>query len=163
MILEPNLYNSSTFSTKSRKARGRTSKADCQSEPGDDLQMLATKTFHGIDRFSPPQKSYIGLCQLIMRLLHEKIKQHLKRLTSIYSSSKKCQFRFPLTTFKQLHCLFSGENIRHEAAAENQGLYPLQVLVQPVSLRFKYHFEGTRQTNRLDKVDCLMTCSLIFN
>lgn len=35
---------------------------------------------------------------------------------------------------------------------ERDGLYPLQALVQPVSLRFKYHFEGTRQTNRLDKV-----------
>ncbi|KAH8120467.1 TIP-1 family-domain-containing protein [Phellopilus nigrolimitatus] len=31
------------------------------------------------------------------------------------------------------------------------GLYPLQALIRPVALRFKYHFEGTRQTNRLDK------------
>ena len=32
------------------------------------------------------------------------------------------------------------------------GLYALQGLVQPVALRFKYHFEGTRATNKLDKV-----------
>ncbi|KXN81133.1 RAD50-interacting protein 1 [Leucoagaricus sp. SymC.cos] len=36
---------------------------------------------------------------------------------------------------------------------EKSGLYSLQALVIPVSLRFKYHFEGTRPTNRLDKVD----------
>lgn len=36
--------------------------------------------------------------------------------------------------------------------SEKDGLYPIQALVQPVALRFKYHFEGTRQTNRLDKV-----------
>ncbi|KAF5356120.1 hypothetical protein D9756_004054 [Leucocoprinus leucothites] len=34
---------------------------------------------------------------------------------------------------------------------EKNGLYPLQALVLSVSLRFKYHFEGARQTNRLDK------------
>jgi len=35
--------------------------------------------------------------------------------------------------------------------SEKDGLYPLQALIQPIALRFKYHFEGTRQTNRLDK------------
>ena len=34
----------------------------------------------------------------------------------------------------------------------NDGLYPLATLVRPVALRFKFHFEGDRQTNRLDKV-----------
>jgi hypothetical protein len=38
------------------------------------------------------------------------------------------------------------------AAADKAGLYPLQALAQPVALRFKFHFEGTRKTNRLDKV-----------
>lgn len=33
-----------------------------------------------------------------------------------------------------------------------EGLYPLEALIEPIALRFKYHFEGTRQTNRLDKV-----------
>lgn len=53
----------------------------------------------------------------------------------------------------------SGKNIR-SAQLEEGGLYPLQVLVQPVSLRFKYHFQGTRQTNRLEKV-CEIT--IIFH
>ena len=35
---------------------------------------------------------------------------------------------------------------------EKEGLYPLQALILPISLRFKYHFEGSRQTNKLDKV-----------
>lgn len=49
----------------------------------------------------------------------------------------------------------SGEKLRPPNAKERpekDGLYPLQALIQPLSLRFKYHFEGTRQTNRLDKV-----------
>lgn len=40
---------------------------------------------------------------------------------------------------------------------ENDGLYPLQALVQPIFLRFKYHFEGSRQTNRLDKPEWYFT------
>ncbi|OBZ79146.1 RAD50-interacting protein 1, partial [Grifola frondosa] len=40
---------------------------------------------------------------------------------------------------------------------EKEGLYPIQALVQPISLRFKYHFEGTRQTNRLDKPEWYFT------
>lgn len=39
-----------------------------------------------------------------------------------------------------------------EDFASKPGLYPLQVLVQPIAARFKFHFEGTRPTNRLDKV-----------
>lgn len=34
-------------------------------------------------------------------------------------------------------------------------IYPLETLVQPIALRFKYHFEGTRGTNRVDKVRLL--------
>ena len=30
-------------------------------------------------------------------------------------------------------------------------LFPFQVLVKPLEMRFKYHFEGDRPTNRLDK------------
>ena len=32
------------------------------------------------------------------------------------------------------------------------GLYAIQALVVPVAQRFKYHFDGTRGTNRLEKV-----------
>lgn len=31
-------------------------------------------------------------------------------------------------------------------------LFPFQVMVQPIELRFKYHFSGNRPTNKLDKV-----------
>ncbi|TFK57612.1 RINT-1 family protein [Heliocybe sulcata] len=43
------------------------------------------------------------------------------------------------------------------SAAPRTGLYPVQALVQPVSLRFKYHFESSRQTNRLDKPEWYFT------
>ena len=33
-------------------------------------------------------------------------------------------------------------------------LLPLEVMTKPLELRFQYHFEGDRPTNRLDKV-CL--------
>ncbi|KAI0935935.1 hypothetical protein AcW1_000312 [Taiwanofungus camphoratus] len=51
----------------------------------------------------------------------------------------------------KLHAPSKGKNTEHE------GLYSIQALVQPVSLRFKYHFEGTRQTNRLDKPEWYFT------
>ncbi|KAJ7124750.1 TIP-1 family-domain-containing protein [Mycena crocata] len=53
-----------------------------------------------------------------------------------------------------------GEKLRPPNAkdrSEKDGLYPIQALIQPVSLRFKYHFEGTRQTNRLDKPEWYFT------
>ncbi|KAL0950725.1 hypothetical protein HGRIS_007501 [Hohenbuehelia grisea] len=53
-----------------------------------------------------------------------------------------------------------GESLRpfdSQLGPEKRGLYPLQALVQPVSLRFKYHFEGKRQTNRLDKPEWYFT------
>ncbi|KAF7978890.1 hypothetical protein HWV62_44393 [Athelia sp. TMB] len=52
-----------------------------------------------------------------------------------------------------------GEKIRPTPTerSEKDGLYPIQALVQPVSLRFKYHFEGTRETNRIDKPEWYFT------
>ncbi|KAJ7169459.1 TIP-1 family-domain-containing protein [Mycena filopes] len=47
-----------------------------------------------------------------------------------------------------------GERLRPpkpKERSEKDGLYPIQALIQPISARFKYHFEGSRQTNRLDK------------
>ncbi|KAI0336160.1 hypothetical protein GY45DRAFT_1316243 [Cubamyces sp. BRFM 1775] len=53
-----------------------------------------------------------------------------------------------------------GKKIRdsekHKSVAK-EGLYAIQALVQPIALRFKYHFEGTRQTNRLDKPEWYFT------
>ena len=36
--------------------------------------------------------------------------------------------------------------------SSDAGLYPIQAMVQPIALRFKYHFQGSRNTNRIDKV-----------
>ncbi|KAF9243838.1 TIP-1 family-domain-containing protein [Melanogaster broomeanus] len=45
----------------------------------------------------------------------------------------------------------------YSLARENEGIYPLQALVQPVALRFKYHFDAERETNRLDKPEWYFT------
>ena len=43
----------------------------------------------------------------------------------------------------------SAENVSRE---EPLVILPLEVMARPLELRFKYHFEGEKQTNRLDKV-----------
>lgn len=40
----------------------------------------------------------------------------------------------------------------HPQWSSGMGLYPLQALVRPIELRFRYHFMGTKGTNRIDKV-----------
>jgi RAD50-interacting protein 1 len=45
-----------------------------------------------------------------------------------------------------------SESIVSSHAGESQVLLPLQVMVHPLELRFKYHFSGAKPTNRLDKV-----------
>lgn len=57
--------------------------------------------------------------------------------------------RFGLTT--------RGEHLGIDVATDatwydGKGLYPLQAMVRPIALRFKYHFQGSRNTNRVDKV-----------
>lgn len=49
---------------------------------------------------------------------------------------------------------YSGEKLHpdEDEYVRKDSLYPIQALVQPLSQRFKYHFEGPRQTNKLDKV-----------
>ncbi|KAG8953229.1 hypothetical protein FRC04_002639 [Tulasnella sp. 424] len=58
----------------------------------------------------------------------------------------------------------AGEKINAPTAEANsisalrkQGLYPLQALLEPISMRFRYHFDGKRQTNRLDKPEWYFT------
>ena len=47
----------------------------------------------------------------------------------------------------------SGDEI-HESDPhwKRDEIYPLQALISPIALRFKFHFESKRDTNRLDKV-----------
>ncbi|ORY33806.1 TIP-1 family-domain-containing protein [Naematelia encephala] len=44
-----------------------------------------------------------------------------------------------------------GSSTRPPQWYSGEGLYPLQAMVQPIALRFKYHFQGKRDTNRVDK------------
>lgn len=37
-------------------------------------------------------------------------------------------------------------------AQEPLVLLPLEVMIKPLELRFKYHFDGDKPTNRVDKV-----------
>lgn len=54
--------------------------------------------------------------------------------------------------------MYSELNVRQaelEASpkrAEVLALLPLEVMVHPLELRFRYHFLGDKPTNRLDKV-----------
>lgn len=40
----------------------------------------------------------------------------------------------------------------YAGAEEPLVLLPLEVMVRPLELRFRYHFDGDKPTNRLDKV-----------
>jgi hypothetical protein len=44
------------------------------------------------------------------------------------------------------------DTVTAKRGGETQVLLPLEVMVHPLELRFKYHFSGTKPTNRLDKV-----------
>lgn len=46
---------------------------------------------------------------------------------------------------------------KQRIALRREGLYPLQTLLEPITLRFRYHFDGKRQTNRLDKPEWYLT------
>ncbi|WVQ98696.1 hypothetical protein IAU59_005827 [Kwoniella sp. CBS 9459] len=45
--------------------------------------------------------------------------------------------------------LHGEEKPKHWSAGV--GLFPLQAMVKPIELRFKYHFQGSKGTNRVDK------------
>lgn len=48
--------------------------------------------------------------------------------------------------------LKAGDHAEVSTKDEPFVLLPLEVMAKPLELRFKYHFEGDRPTNRLDKV-----------
>jgi transcription termination factor NusB len=86
---------------------------------------------------------------------------------SIFCSFKRRRFFYLIFLYYIDYSLnASGEKINintHtsdeelEKALKKDGLYPLLSLVHPISLRFKYHFEGKRQTNRVDKPEWYFT------
>ncbi|KAF8268953.1 TIP-1 family-domain-containing protein [Lactarius quietus] len=62
-----------------------------------------------------------------------------------------------LLDFQEIH-FPSGQKLHpDEDEFSKKGLYPIQALVQPISQRFKYHFEGPRHTNKLDKPEWYFT------
>ncbi|GJJ09548.1 hypothetical protein Clacol_003771 [Clathrus columnatus] len=70
--------------------------------------------------------------------------------------SKRTQFEVAFTNL--LHLQIEGENIhRDDSHWLNYGIYPLQTLVIPIGLRFNFHFEGKRDTNRIDKPEWYFT------
>lgn len=97
--------------------------------------------------------------QLLIMLPRARRTVQLSSLRSqICSYCKKCTHpRRNFCVFPPHRCSkCSGESLH--PPRETEGLYPLQALVQPVALRFKYHFDSERETNRLDRV-CKLCCS----
>ncbi|KAL1737312.1 TIP-1 family-domain-containing protein [Schizophyllum commune] len=73
------------------------------------------------------------------------------------SADKETRKKFEHAFHNLLRLQDIGSKMRSALGTEKTGLYPLQALVRPVALRFKYHFEGTRPTNRLDKPEWYLT------
>ncbi|THH21006.1 hypothetical protein EW146_g461 [Bondarzewia mesenterica] len=80
-------------------------------------------------------------------------------LVNFFSASEEDRKAFQMAFLDLLRLQEIGERMHTstKAKSEKDGLYPIQALVQPISLRFKYHFEGSRQTNRLDKPEWYFT------
>jgi hypothetical protein len=59
-----------------------------------------------------------------------------------------------LGTFSNNACreLLSRDVLDIGHSLEPPVLFPLEVMIHPLDLRFKYHFSGDKPTNRLDKV-----------
>jgi hypothetical protein len=56
----------------------------------------------------------------------------------------------------------AGEIHASDSSWKNGGLYPIQAMTVPITLRFKFHFETKRETNRIDKVYLLVIHSLLY-
>ncbi|KZS93221.1 hypothetical protein SISNIDRAFT_454361 [Sistotremastrum niveocremeum HHB9708] len=73
----------------------------------------------------------------------------------------KDQAAFELALRNLLQFQEVGNNIHEkskvEARSRKDGLYSIQALVQPIALRFRYHFDTQRATNRLDKPEWFFT------
>ena len=50
-----------------------------------------------------------------------------------------------------------NQSVEDQSREESLVLLPLEVMIRPLELRFKYHFEGERPTNKLDKVMLIQT------
>jgi hypothetical protein len=44
--------------------------------------------------------------------------------------------------------------------SKTDALWFVSIMIEPLAIKFRYHFQGTRPTNRLDKVDDMRCDSL---
>lgn len=71
------------------------------------------------------------------------------------AASEEVRSKFQSAFLDLLQLQEIGQSLR--SPNEDENLYPLQALVHPVALRFKYHFDGERETNRPDKPEWYFT------
>ncbi|KAL0071704.1 hypothetical protein AAF712_000626 [Marasmius tenuissimus] len=121
----------------------------------------ANQTLHLVSFISAVyERTWSDIKEALASSLLEAAEQ-LKWPTTIDYRTCKPEIRanFERAFFHLLQLQQIGEQIRTEpnASEDRGGLYPLEALVKPISLRFKYHFEGERQTNRPDKPEWYFT------
>nr|VWO99552.1 N/A [Ganoderma boninense] len=88
----------------------------------------------------------------------EKLKWPMK--VDYASASPDDRKAFEIAFYNLLKLQTIGEKIcdtPKRRAGTREGLYPIQALVRGIALRFKFHFEGTRPTNRADKPEWYFT------
>ena len=73
----------------------------------------------------------------------------MKPSSSISSNYKTCKSSPRKTCLQLMHRGLRGEQL---GVPKAEGLYSIQAMVHPIALRFRFHFEGQRPTNQLDKV-----------
>jgi hypothetical protein len=158
MVQDSKLSNLSLSLTESEKKPGRIWKAsylrELQSSVFSPSSYLTYRPQGAIDRFGKIKMAYASRLRFHKPGWPESVWVSFP-WSSQFTTNVSAVF-FCGVVFHFARYVFSGEKlwplIRPDIQSEKDGLYPIQTLVQPVSLRFKYHFEGTRQTNRVDKV-----------
>lgn len=119
------------------------------------LHDLRTRTWKGI----------VGVLSDSLLAIAEQLRWPSPISPDLYDSLEAADKSAFESTFVNLLLLqTAGEKINVATAETNsvnalrkQGLYPLQTLLEPISMRFRYHFDGKRQTNRLDKPEWYFT------
>ncbi|KAI0032485.1 TIP-1 family-domain-containing protein [Vararia minispora EC-137] len=76
---------------------------------------------------------------------------------SIVSEPDRATFVKAFRRLLEFQTIGQKIHLADEKIDANGALYAIQALVLPVAQRFKYHFEGTRQTNKLDKPEWYFT------
>jgi hypothetical protein len=113
----------------------------------------------------PPQRACIGQCQSTMLPRAQNTESPSRAHFVVCLSFRQCKYHCSSFWFLHSVHLPSGEKLHpdDDEFSRKGGLYPIQALVQPLSQRFRYHFEGTRETNKLDKVRSSTSLTFIFS